>query len=365
LGAGPLCIGFSGGGDSTTLLHLLAQRFPGRRRLALIVDHGVQAASAQVAAAAAEAAAESGAEPVLLRLACPGSGQAQWRAGRYGALLAAVRQAADDQAETVLMRARRASAWRGLAGMAALAPAPIWPEGRGLWIARPLLGARRSALRAWLREEGRGWHDDPANIDPRFDRPRLRAELAAAPAIADRLVALAAHFAAACAAEDRTVATALTAATVTDMGEVIAPLAVWQALGPSAGLRLLAVAAGAASGSPRLASGAKLAALAAALAGGAKAATLAGAWVRVRRGALHFGRDPGGVGGHSGQPAMVARVYGRDGVWDGRFAIVPQAGPVTIAPGANAAPVADGEAEVRPLAFERLKRELWRAFTGP
>jgi tRNA(Ile)-lysidine synthase len=353
----------------------LARRFPDRRRLALIVDHGVQTASAQVAAAAVTAALESGAAPVPLRLGCAGSGQARWRAGRYEALLAAVRHAggdrlllahtADDQAETVLMRARRGSAWRGLAGMAALAPAPLWPDGRGLWLARPLLGARRKPLRDWLTREGVGWHDDPANADPRFDRPRLRAELAGAPAAADRLCALAAHFAAACAAEDRAVAATLAEVTVTDAGEVIAPLAAWQALGPSARQRLLAVAVGAASGSPRLASGVKLAGLAAALAGGAKAATLAGAWVRVRRRALHFGRDPGGVFGHSGQAGMVMCAFATHGVWDGRFGITPKAEPVNVMPGANAAPIVEGAAETSPLATERLHRELWRAFTGP
>jgi tRNA(Ile)-lysidine synthase len=375
LGPGPLCLGLSGGGDSTALLHVLARHFPDRRRVALIVDHGVQAGAAAVAQAAAEAARASGAEAIILRLARAGSGQARWRAARFGALLDAVRAAGgdrlilahtrDDQAETVLMRARRGSFWRGLAGMAALAPAPAWPEGRGLWIVRPMLGARRADLRAFLRGLDMPWHDDPANADPRFDRPRLRAELAAAPAVTARLCDLAAHFAAACAAEDRAVAAALTDRTIAATGALAVPLAAWRGLGGSARRRFLAVAAGAAGGGARLPSGAKLAGLSAALADGAKAATLAGAWVRVRGAALHFGRDPGGVSGRSGRPGLVRRVFVQDGVWDGRFAIRPLGETVAVTPGADASPVADGPAEMRPLTEERLNRELWRAFTAP
>ena len=81
--------------------------------------------------------------------------------------------------ETVLMRAAAGSNWRGLAGMAPLAPVPLWPEGRGLMLARPLLGARREALRKMLRARGAEWIEDPANADPAFERVRARAALSA------------------------------------------------------------------------------------------------------------------------------------------------------------------------------------------
>lgn len=56
-------------------------------------------------------------------------------------------------------------------------PSPAWPEGRGLMLLRPLLDARREALRTWLAARGATWIEDPANDDPRFARPRARRAL--------------------------------------------------------------------------------------------------------------------------------------------------------------------------------------------
>ncbi len=59
-------------------------------------------------------------------------------------------------------------------------PTPVWPEGRGLFLLRPLLSVRRAALRAYLRERGEGWIEDPGNVDPASLRARARLALAGA-----------------------------------------------------------------------------------------------------------------------------------------------------------------------------------------
>src|SRR4029077_6487242 len=76
---------------------------------------------------------------------------------------------ADDQAETVAMRAARQSGPDGLAGMAALV------EQSEVRLLRPLLAVSRARLTATLLARGVPWLDDPSNVDPRFERARLRA----------------------------------------------------------------------------------------------------------------------------------------------------------------------------------------------
>src|SRR5690606_8131031 len=74
----------------------------------------------------------------------------------------------DDQAETFLLRALRASGPDGLAAM------PAWrPCGRG-WLWRPLLGVPRAALHAYAQGHGLRWREDPSNDDTTFDRNYLR-----------------------------------------------------------------------------------------------------------------------------------------------------------------------------------------------
>ncbi len=53
-------------------------------------------------------------------------------------------------------------------------PSPAWPEGRGVFVLRPLIGLRRAEIRQWLTEHGETWIDDPANEDLRFARARAR-----------------------------------------------------------------------------------------------------------------------------------------------------------------------------------------------
>jgi tRNA(Ile)-lysidine synthase len=77
----------------------------------------------------------------------------------------------DDQAETVLGKFLRGAWTEGLSGVH---PIVTYPEGR---ILRPLLGATRLQIKAYLKALGQGWREDSSNQDPAYTRNRLRAQL--------------------------------------------------------------------------------------------------------------------------------------------------------------------------------------------
>lgn len=178
-----LAVGVSGGRDSLSLA-LLAREWAvdrGGGVLALIVDHGLRSeSSAEVEATRALLGRHDiSSEVAIWSGRKPDSGiQAAARTARYRLLFEACRRHgilhllvghhADDQAETVAMRAARASGPDGLAGM------PAVVEHRDGRLLRPLLPVHRVRLTATLTERGARWIDDPSNADPRFERSRLR-----------------------------------------------------------------------------------------------------------------------------------------------------------------------------------------------
>ena len=185
--AGHLGVAVSGGPDSLALLLLAHAALPGRVAAAT-VDHGLRAESAAEAEGVARVCAQLGVPHRTLPV-CVGEGSVQSaaREARYAALagwmgeqgLAALATAhhADDQAETLLMRLNRASGVAGLAGVRERGPVP----GAELLLIRPLLGWRRGELVGIVAAAGFAPVDDPSNADHRFDRARLRAQMAGAP----------------------------------------------------------------------------------------------------------------------------------------------------------------------------------------
>ncbi len=178
-----LAVAVSGGRDSLALA-LLAHEWAvahGGRVLALIVDHGLRRESADEARATRERLASRGIWSEILPW--PGEKpstriQQAARAARYRLLFEACRRHgilhlmtahhADDQDETVAMRAARESGPDGLAGMAAIV------EHRDLRVLRPLLCVPRRRLTATVEARGVDWIDDPSNQDRRFERVRVR-----------------------------------------------------------------------------------------------------------------------------------------------------------------------------------------------
>lgn len=229
LPAGPLGVAVSGGGDSVALLMLLHRA--GVSIKAATVDHGLRPEAATEALGVAKLCAALDVQHEVLVWAPDIQGNLQ-KAAREArqSLLASWAQreglsdivlghTLDDQAETVLMRLARGSGVDGLAGMAAKRCES------GLCWHRPLLGARRAELRAYLRGIGVGWVDDPSNDDLRYDRIKARQALEVLAPLglgAARLVETAAHMRRARQAlEAATLALARDCAKVSEAGELV------------------------------------------------------------------------------------------------------------------------------------------------
>ncbi|MHA6693405.1 tRNA lysidine(34) synthetase TilS [Homoserinimonas sp. A520] len=195
-------VALSGGADSLALAAATAFEAP-RARLragAVIIDHGLQDASAEVAERAAVQARHLGLDPVVVtrvQVGTVGGPEAAARDARYAALVDIIQSTdaaalllghtLDDQAETVLLGLARGSGAGSMQGMASVVHAEIRnpaspgagePPNSGSQhphlLLRPLLGIRRSTTEAFCADSGlEPWHD-PHNLDPVFTRVRVR-----------------------------------------------------------------------------------------------------------------------------------------------------------------------------------------------
>lgn len=174
-------VAFSGGLDSTVLLHLLAclaktETLPPLG--AVHVHHGLQAA-ADAWPSHCQSVCDSLGVP--LRIMCvqvrPGASlEGAARDARYQAFTQVAGagqvlftgQHRDDQAETLLFRLLRGAGVRGLAAMPAQRPLA------GGYLVRPLLDVSRGELKAYAKEHQLNWIEDPSNTDSRFSRNYLR-----------------------------------------------------------------------------------------------------------------------------------------------------------------------------------------------
>ncbi len=177
-----LLVAFSGGLDSSVLLHLLArlrQQQPDITLRAVHVHHGLsRLADGWVEHCRQQC--ELWQIPLVVQYVQlagrPGGVEAAARAARYAAfgetlkadeaLLTA--QHLDDQCETFLLALKRGSGPAGLSAMAAQTHLGNNP------LLRPLLGISRRQLEAYALRHQLHWIEDDSNQDPRFDRNFLR-----------------------------------------------------------------------------------------------------------------------------------------------------------------------------------------------
>jgi tRNA(Ile)-lysidine synthase len=182
-GSAPVLVATSGGADSMALL--AAAVFEARSAswsvVGVTVDHGLHDASADVATHVVGRMAALGAdETASIRVSVEAAGQGLEAAARqaryavleeiaerFGSTTVLLGHTVDDQAETVLLGLTRGSGGRSLAGMR---------RSVGVF-RRPFLDVTRDQTEQACRAQGIDWWTDPANLDPRFTRSRVRHEV--------------------------------------------------------------------------------------------------------------------------------------------------------------------------------------------
>ena len=197
-----VAVGFSGGLDSTVLLHALVQLATERgwQLRTIHVHHGLQAQADAWTAHCEDICAQWEVPLTVLHADVrndQGDGpEAAARKARHAAFAQALQPGEilalahhrDDQAETFLLRALRGSGTEGLGAMRA------WRAFAPGWLWRPLLAHSRATLETCARENGLAWIEDPSNADPDLDRNFLRHRVL--PVLRERWPQAAAAFAA-------------------------------------------------------------------------------------------------------------------------------------------------------------------------
>ncbi|WP_296264926.1 tRNA lysidine(34) synthetase TilS [Pseudomonas sp. UBA6562] len=177
-------VAFSGGLDSTVLLHALhayGQRHGAPPLCAVHVHHGLQAVADTWPDHCRQVCEHLGVELRVVRVQVESGASLEQaaRTARYAAFAEVLEEGAvlftgqhrDDQAETLLLRLLRGAGVRGLTAMPAARRL-----GRG-HLLRPLLDFSREQLREHAEQAGLVWIEDPSNDDVRFARNYLRGEV--------------------------------------------------------------------------------------------------------------------------------------------------------------------------------------------
>ncbi len=171
-------IAFSGGLDSTVLLHLLANSESIPPLSAVHVHHGLQAAADAWPSHCQSICDHLGVPLRVMRVQVqPGASlEGAAREARYQAFTEVMGAGAvmltaqhrEDQAETLLFRLLRGAGVRGLTAM------PVHRPLAGGHLVRPLLHVSRGELEAYAMAHQLQWIADPSNTDTQFSRNYLR-----------------------------------------------------------------------------------------------------------------------------------------------------------------------------------------------
>ncbi len=311
--AAPITVGLSGGGDSHALVLIAANwaRHHGRRLIVLTVDHKLRPESREWTKACGALAQRLDLEFHALDWIGekPAHGlSAAARSARHRLLAAAARDlgagvillghTASDLDEAAAMRLEGSTTpspreW---------SPSPSWPEGRNVFLLRPMLVLTRGQIRDWLSAQGETWIEDPSNTDLRFARARARA----AGPISDGSLGV---------ELSNGLATLARAVRADPAGTLTLPRAT---LDSPDGAKLIAVASLCAAGTVRPPRGKRLERLTLALRGPLPVtATLCGARIEADAHQVRFAREAGEIR-RAGLPMLD--LIG-EGVWDGRFEV--------------------------------------------
>jgi tRNA(Ile)-lysidine synthase len=188
MGRSRFWVAFSGGVDSTVLLHATAAclaLWPQTQRpelRAVHINHGLQSQADSWQQACVDFCQTLNISCDTVSVSISGSRQGlekMAREARYQAFEAFVESNEllllghhqDDQVETFFIRLLRGSGPMGLSGMP-----PFRDLGRGQLL-RPLLTQRRQQLKDYAHHAGLEWQEDPSNDDVRFTRNFLRHKL--------------------------------------------------------------------------------------------------------------------------------------------------------------------------------------------
>ncbi|WP_457913924.1 tRNA lysidine(34) synthetase TilS [Candidatus Gillettellia adelgis] len=177
-----LLLAFSGGLDSTVLLHLLVQlrhQHPELQLRAIYIHHGLHASS-DAWANSCQKQCVAWQVPLTIQyvqvdLRCGGI-EAAARTARYTVFAKTLKarevlvtaQHLDDQSETFLLALKRGSGPAGLSSMS------MYSSVNNYVLLRPLLSCARIQLEAYAQQHNLFWINDDSNQDTRFDRNFLR-----------------------------------------------------------------------------------------------------------------------------------------------------------------------------------------------